>query len=214
MVRPATPAPELPPPSRLRLPSMPSSPMPYTPKGFLPLLFYAAASATFPLLLLFATFDFADNMVRGLFLAAAALFALVPVVSNDCCVLYNSVLFFHTGVEVKVIETAFEYAMADTSPDYGVALAYAGGITVIVHLLPFYLMDHPLLLSLLAVVGVPVNVALALFLDDSMFLLVLLSSYAFLITTRTIVRLNEETPSMLTQLRKALDTGMWITCEA
>ena len=221
MPRPMAPEPlALPAPSRSRLPTvkMPTIPMPFTPKGFLPLLFYSAASVLFPLLLLFMTYDFTDNVVRGLFIGVAALFAFVPVISNDCCVLYNTVLFFHTGIEVKVIQTAFDYAMAADTPDYGMVLGYVGAITVIVHLVPFFLTDHPMLVSLLAVVGVPVNAAIALFLDkslgESMFLLVLLSSYAFLVTARIVLRLNEETPSMLTQLRKAMDEGSWIKCSA
>jgi hypothetical protein len=202
---------DLPPPSRLRLPAIP---MPYTPKGFLPLLLYSAFGALFPLLLLYVTYDFQDDMVRVAFIVAATLLGLVPVLSSDCCTIYNTVLLFHTGIEVKVIQTALDYAMDDASPDHGMVMAYVGAVTVIVHLLPFYLSDHPLLLSLLATVGVPVNAALALYLDSSMLLLVLLSSYAFLATVRIVVRINEETPSLLAQLRLALETGAWITCAA
>ena len=85
---------------------------------------------------------------------------------------------------------------------------------IVVHLVPFFTLDHPMLLTLFAFVGVPVNAAVALFIDDSLLVLVLLSSFAYLVVMRIVVRLDEFKPSLLTKLRLVLTEGGWISCSA
>ena len=181
--------------------------VPSPPRGFLPLALYQAASVVFPLLLFYVTFDFADNVVRGVFIGASALYALFALTTMDCCIVYNMLLGFHTGVEVKVIETALDYAMAAATPDYGVALGYAGAVVVIAHLVPFFVWDGPKVVALAAAAGVVVNTALVVFLDDSLFMLVFLSAFAFLLSTRLV---GDEASSMLTALHSALTKGTWM----
>ena len=187
------------------------------PRGFLPLLFYAAAAMLFPLLYFYVSFDFSDDAVRALAVGAAGGLGLMLVLANDCCTWYNMALFFHTGIEVVVLDGTMDYIDLSTTSDTGKVLAWIGFATVIVHLIPFFVMDRPRLLTLLALVGVPVNAALAVYTQPLAnlpvyYVLVTLSSAGLLLVTSVVLGIDGHAPSMLTKLRGALRDGTLFVC--
>lgn len=188
------------------------------PRGFLPLLLYAAAALLFPLLYLYASFDFSDDVVRALAVAAAGGLGLAVVFANDCCVWFNMALFFHTGVEAVVVDHTMTYIDLATTSDTGKALAWTGIGVVIAHLLPFFLLDRPRLLTLLALAGVPVNAALAVYTQplpgsvELYYVFVTLSAAGLLLVTRIVLGVDAYAPSLLTKLRGALRDGSLLAC--
>ena len=97
-------------------------------KGFLPTLLFAALAASVPVTLYYMDYDFDDNVVRGTCIGISAAVALGIVFANDCATWYNMVLFFHTGLEVQIVDLAFTYAYAEDTLDKFMPLA----LTVIV----------------------------------------------------------------------------------
>ena len=191
-------------------------------KGFLLTFAYAALALLVPLLWYYIDFDTTDNVTRGVTIGLSAVATGLVVYADDCIVWYNMALFFHTGLEVYLIDVAFDYAHEAGRTDAEMGLALAGAITLIVHLVPFYLLDSKWLLTLLASAGVVVNTAVFVFLDttrkasadlvDTTLLLYVGSSVALLISTLLVVGHNCMKPSMLTLLRYALMEGSCITC--
>lgn len=201
-------------PASLPVPSTASKPCRMSVfKGFLPLFVYSGLAVALSTTVLFGDIDFSDNVSRGLTIGAAAGSATAVILANNCATWYNLVLFFHIGIESKVIETAFTYAMADGTSTEGMALAYTAGAVIIVHLLPFLLIDHTGLLILLAYAGVVVNASLLVFVDTTYLMLVVLSSLALLVMTLLILASKCHKPSMLNQFRCAMRDKTWLTCE-
>ena len=187
-------------------------------KGFLPTFAYAALALLVPLVLDFVTIDAHDNVTRGVTIGLSAVAAGLVVYADDCVTWYNIVLFFHTGVEVMLVYIGFDYAYADDRKDVEMALSLAGTITIIVHLIPFFLLDTKWLLTLLAAAGVVVNTAMVVFLvpqkayDELLLLLYGGSSLALLAVTLIVVGVNCMKPSMLTLLRGSLMEGSCLKC--
>lgn len=182
------------------------------PKGFLILLLYSAYAALLPLLYFYVEYDFASTMTRGGVIGASTLLALVAILANDCCTWYNMVLLYHTAIEVKVLDTVLTYAMADTTDDVSMAWSWIGAAIVIVHLLPFFLVDWTRLLLVLAFAGVPVNAALAVYLDTAVLPVVVPSAAFLLFMTFIVTGIQGLKPSMLSKLRIALTEGGWLVC--
>ena len=76
--------------------------------------------------------------------------------------LQQALLGFHVGVEAYVIERVLRYATAEGRAGREIVLASIGASVVIVHLIPFFLLDRRMLLMALAALGIVVNVLLAL----------------------------------------------------
>lgn len=189
-----------------------SSSMCSVPRGFLPLVAYSGLAAVLPLLLLFANYDFGDDMMRGGFIGAAAVAAGVIAVADDCCVYYNMALFFHAGVEAKIVEQAILFGQRDeaSSGEADVSttsevLSYVGAGVILAHMLPFFLLDNKHLLKLTAFVGIPVNAAVAVYAAPEDLLLVLASASALLAIVIIVVEKDGYAPSLLTKLRSAVN---------
>jgi hypothetical protein len=183
---------------------------------------FSSVALVFPLLFFYnKELDVHRDFARGGVIGGAALLALALVVANDCKIWYNMALFFHIGIETKVLHVAYDYATASSTGTTAEALAWVGFGVVIAHLLPFLFFDHAKLLVLLAAVGVPVNAALLLFtfpkydVDQhvagvdlfvvmSPLLLVIASSSGFLAVTLHTVGRCGEAPSMLATLRASM----------
>lgn len=182
-------------------------------KGFIPLLFFSCLAATVPGYSLYVDLNLDSEVTRGLIVGGSALVATAVVVANHCATWYNMSLFFHTAIEVRVLDVVITYALAETTEMTGQALAWTGASIVIVHLLPFFVLDMPRLLTLLAWAGVVVNTSLAIYIDTSLLVLVLWSSLAFLFIVLFTFGSECKTPSLASQLRQAISGGKLITCE-
>ena len=110
--------------------------------------------------------------MRGVTIGAAALAATIMLIANCCCCWYNMRLFFHTALEVKVIDTAITFARAPTTSDADMVWAIVGAAIVIVHLVFPSSWSTASLLTTLAYAGVIVNAAILVHLDPSRLLLV------------------------------------------
>lgn len=183
----------------------------YVPKGVLPMLIFALIGGALPLLSFYVDFEESD-LVKGLTIATAAVVPALVVLANTCQAWSNIILFFHTGIEVKVIDVALTYAMGTDVDPTGSILAYVGATIIIVHLLPFYLLDNSWFLMLLAYAGVVVNSALCVFIASDLLLLVAFSCLVFLITVLNVIASGCNCPSLLGQIRLAFSSGKWITC--
>ena len=183
------------------------------PRGILPVLFYSAVAAAIPVLLEYTDYDYSDRTVRGVTVGAAALAATIMLVANCCCCWYNMLLFFHTALEVKVVDTAITFARAPATSDADMAWALVGAAVIIAHLIPLFLVDRVMLLTTLAYAGVIVNATVLVHLDPSRLLLVGGSSLALLANTMILVGVCEVGTSMLGLLRNAMRTRSLITCK-
>lgn len=196
-------------------------------KGFIPLLFYSAMFITAPLVYIYTTPDYTDAMVRGVVIGIAGIYALSVVVANDCVAWFNMVLFFHIGMEVKVLDILMNFATEEGSianstlvnstttggtSDGDTVLSWIGFVVVAVHLIPFLIINNTMLLTLLAFTGVIVNAAVLVYLDTSLLLIVGFSSAALLGTTLCIGGVCGIQTSLLCAFTKALKDGSWVTC--
>lgn len=207
-----TPLPILAPPPATAPPASSARCAFFVPKGFVPTLGAAAIAALLPLLLIYVDFDFDDMLTRGLTIGFTALGALAVYLANDCATWYNMVLFFHIGAEVQVIDKSL--AFADTASNTDMILAIVGASVVIAHLVPFLVVDHTPLLTLLAGAGVVVNTALLVYIDPSLLLLMIGSSNMLLILVLLAGSTGCGPLSLGSQLRAAMSTRMCLTCEA
>lgn len=184
------------------------------PKGFLPLLFYSAMFMLAPILYTYVEYTWTDTMTRASLIAVSAGYAVMVVLANDCVVWFNMVLFFHIGIEVKVLEILYDNAQLETTDTMDEMLFWSAFATIIVHLLPFLLIDKTMLLTLLASAGVIVNSTVLVFLDDSHLLLVGFSSVSLLGTTLCISGVCDVATSLMTNFYKAMKDGTWLKCSS
>lgn len=182
------------------------------PKGLLPVTLYSLFFLAFPLISHFVTYDFTDEIVRVGVIVASFLAATIILVANDCVAWFNMALFFHLGVEITVLDTLITFAQASTTSDTGLVLAWTASAVIIIHLLPFFLLDHAGLLTLLAYAGVAVNASALVFVEPTMLLLVGFSSTVLLACVLLIAYIDCVRTSMLSQLRQALTEGTWLMC--
>jgi hypothetical protein len=107
---------------------------------------------------------------KAVIIVAAAVVTLAPMLCHRNP--YAFVLTFHTAVESFVIYRAIRVATDSTVDDTDQIWAWVGGIVVLLHLFPFYLIEDARVLALFSIVGVPASVAVAAFTGHSNALLV------------------------------------------
>ena len=183
------------------------------PRGLIPTLAYSATAFLIPILFLYMSYDFTDEVTRGVTIGVAAIAATAIVYANCCCCWFNMVLFFHAAVEVRVVNTALTFAYADDTSDKDMALAIVGASIVIAHLVPFLLIDNVTPLAILAYAGVVLNAAINVYLDSSRLLLVGGTSAALLGSVMVIGGICEVKTSMLSLIRESIVARKCITCD-
>jgi hypothetical protein len=181
------------------------------PKGLIPTLIYSLFFITFPLVSYYETMDFTATEERvGVILCSVGAAAFI-VLANDCVTWFNMALFFHLGVEITVLDTLIDYADA-TSGDAETALAWTAAAIIVLHLVPFFTLDHSGLLTLLAAAGVVVNASALVFVDSDMLLLTGFSASVLLAAVLLIACIDCVHTSLLSQLRQAVKEGTWLVC--
>jgi hypothetical protein len=182
------------------------------PRGLLPVLVYAGFAFAIPFLALYGSIDYTTDGARAGAIAVAAVAALVVPYANCCCCWYNMMLFFHLALEVRVVDLALAYAYAEGTAAADATLAVTAAVVVIVHLVPFLLVDRTLPLAVLAAAGIVVNAAAVVYLDASLLLLVGASSVALLALTLIVAGVCEVRTSILSLLLDAVRSGDCIKC--
>ena len=182
------------------------------PKGLIPVTIYSLFFLTFPLISHYVTYDFTDDMIRAGVIVASFLAATIILTANDCVAWFNMALFFHLGIEITVLDTLITFAQAATTSDTGTALAWTAWAVIIIHLLPFFLIDHAGLLILLSYAGLIVNASALVFVQPSMLLLTSFSSAVLLACVLLIACIDCVRTSMLSQVRQAATEGTWLVC--
>lgn len=185
------------------------------PGGLLPTLVYSVLALLVPLTwyyILHGPETIPSTLEQSLIIGAAAVAGLVVVLANECCCWYNMMLAFHIGIEVNVIDKAFQYAIATSTPMDQMAWSIAAAVVIIVHLLPFLLVDNIPFLVLLAYVGTVVNVITVLFIDAEHLLIVFASCIALLAITIIVGAKCEVRTSLLSLLRDAVNKDSFLTC--
>ena len=181
------------------------------PKGLIPTLIFSLYFITFPLVAYYETIDFTGAEERvGVILCSVGAAAFL-VLANDCVAWFNMALFFHLGVEITVLDALINYA-DETTGDMEMALAWTATAVIILHLVPFFTLDHPGPLTLLAAAGVVVNTSALVFVDSSMLLLTGFSASVLLAAVLLIACIDCVRTSLLSQLRQAVKEGTWIVC--
>ena len=144
------------------------------------------------------------------------------------------ILFFYIGLEVRVLHLTLDFIQTavdggDATKVFGMpnannvqdrALAWAAFVVIIVHLVPFLIVNRRKLLALLAFAGAPINTALCGYLklpnpssgafDQDFTLLMLSASLALLALTLFTIRMKCEECSLFTHFRRAIREGTWI----
>ena len=182
------------------------------PRGLLPVLIYAGLAFALPFLALYVDIDYANAGNRAGAIAVSAGVALIVAYANCCCCWYNMMLFFHTALEVKVVELALVFAYAADTSATDAGLAITAAVVVIAHVVPFFLIDRVIPLAILAGAGIVVNTAVLVHLDTELLLLVSASSVALLVMTLIIVGVCETRTSILSLLLEAIRSGDCIKC--
>lgn len=184
------------------------------PQGFLMTLIFFVGALGLPLMFFYGDADYTEEWTPPFAIGLSGLYAvLLLLLSSNMSVFYNTVLGLYTGIEVRVVQTAFDFAMATTTSDRDMVLAYVGGGVVIAHMIPFYLTDSGVVVTTLAAVGLVVNTSICVYLDTTLTLQAFTSGAAFLLTALCIVGLHCTKCSLMTLLRDAIKYGGFLTCK-
>ena len=181
-------------------------------KGFLPILLFSSLFLSSPLVLFYGDVDFTRDDVRGCIIGASAALAIVTVIANDCVAWFNFILFFHIGLEVRVLDVLMEFARASTTSDGDMALAWTGFVVILLHLVPFLFVDQKGVLILLSLAGGIVNASALVFLQPALLIGVVLSAINLLIVSLFISGICNVQCCILTSLLTCMKEGTWITC--
>lgn len=185
------------------------------PTGFLPFVFYASYAALLPLLYFFvSTYDYSENVTRGMVIGLTSALPVVAYLAADCCTWFNMALFLHTAIEAKLLDTAITFATADGTAQHHMAWAWVGAAVVMAHLLPFFLFDNARLHLLLASVGIPVNATIAVFIDPAFLPVVVPSATFFLLLVLICPLVEGVKTSLLGKFLAATRSCEWIACRA
>lgn len=123
------------------------------------------------------TADYRDRDPRIGTIVIAAVGGFICLLLNDVSVAFNTFLGYYLGIEIFLIKHCFEVARLSSSSEELTGGAWAFGFVILVHLLPFLLINKSMFLILLAYVGLIVNVITILYIvsptDDLHFHLLL-----------------------------------------
>jgi len=187
------------------------------PKGVAPVFLYATLALLLPLLSHYVTYDFDDDMTRAGIIVAGVAAPAIIILANDCVAWFNMALFFHIGIEVGVMDTLATFALRDNSTasgelpeDHEKVFSWIAFATIALHLLPPLLADNAMLLTMVAAVGIPVNVISLLYLDTDSLLLVSFSAGVYLGVVLLIACSNCVRTSLRSQLMSAMNTGSFV----
>lgn len=181
-------------------------------RGFVPLLLYSSIFASLPLIYEYVDIDYANDGVRTGVITLSSTVATIVVMANDCAAWFNMALFFHVGVEVRVLDVLMEVARRPSTSDADEALAWSAFAVILVHLIPFFLLDHAAFLTVLAFAGVVVNAAALVVVQPELLLLTGLSSTVLLGATLCICARQRVCCSLFHNLRSAMQGGGWFAC--
>lgn len=159
----------------------------------------------------YVTYNYSNSLTQAVVIVASALYAHFIISANDCRTWFNTVLFFHIGTEVKVVDTLLTYTREPSISSAYSALTIVALVVIVTHLVIFLVSDMRHLLSFVAFVGVVVNTASLVFLDPSQLLLVGLSSSMVLQTLLCIRGMCRVRTSILYALIEAMEHGTWFT---
>ncbi|RPF82141.1 MAG: hypothetical protein CBC65_000940 [Rhodothermaceae bacterium TMED105] len=184
------------------------------PQGFLMTMIFFVGALGLPLMFFYGKADYTEEWTPPFVIGLSALYSvLLLVLSSNMTIFYNTVLGLYTGIEIKVVDTAFTYAGLTTTSDTDMAWAIIGGSVVIIHLIPFYITERGILVTTLAAVGLVVNTSICVYLDDTLTLQAFTSGAAFLLTALCIIGVHSVECSMLTLFRNAIKYGGFLTCQ-
>ena len=173
-------------------------------------LLYCATSAAFPVVYYFASLDYDSLAVRLLVPAVSVLVPCAIVLANDCVTWFNMILFFHSGVEVALVDVLVRHALSDDTNTEGTVLSWMASVVIFLHLLPFFVVNDCRVLLLLAVAGVGVNSTAAMVLASDMLLQVASSSAVLLVLVLNVACLECVDTSLLSRAKCAIRRNIWI----
>lgn len=179
-------------------------------KGFFPLMLFSFYFALLPVLAHNIEIDYTDTLSRIVVLSCIFLAGFFVVAANCCVCWFNIALFFHIGIEVGVLQVLWTYAQEQEG--FAMVLSWITYATIIVHLIPFLVVDRGMPLTVLAFVGLLVNAATILFVHPADLVLVSASAAGLLGASLVFPGIDCIHTSMLSNLRAAMKSGVWIKC--
>lgn len=183
------------------------------PRGLLPVLMYMAIGVTIPVVWFYKRPDYTERHIQVATIGLSALFGVLVILANDCCCWYNLVLAFHTGLQAKVVDVALDFARKSSTKGEHEVLAVVGACVVIAHLVPFYVYDNLMVLSLVAYAGLVVNVSILVYLEAELLLLIGTSCVMLLMSTMLISGVCDVKTSLFSLVRDAFVTQSVIKCD-
>lgn len=182
-------------------------------KGFFPLMLFSSLLLSVPIVVAYADLDYSDAATRGAVVATPVLVVLATLLANDLVVWFNMVLFFHLGMEVQVLDVLMDFARESGTSDAHSALAWTAFVVVILHLVPFFLVDQSKVLCALASAGVVVNAVALLYVSPPLLTPVGFSSFVLLLLTVLTRNVCDVSCSLRTSLLSAVKQGSFVRCD-
>lgn len=181
-------------------------------KGFLPVTIFSLFFLSFPLINEYVSVDYDDTLTQIAIIGSSAIAGLLVIFANDCVAWFNMALLFHTGIEVVVVDTLATYARAASTGDTEMALAWLAATIIVVHLVPFYVLDHAGVLMCMAYAGIIVNTSALVFVAPTQLLLTGFSATVLLGMVLLVACIDCVRTSAVSQLRQAMNEGTWLLC--
>lgn len=171
------------------------------PHGLMMTLLLLGGAVTLPIVYYYVDVDYSSDAARATTIGLSGLATALVFLKGDCfTTMYNVQLGFYTGVEVKVIDTAIAYAMQSSTPTEQVWLSAVAASVIAIHLIPFYTLNNPFLVTSLAAIGVVLNTAVVVFLDSTLLVVAFGSGISFLMTAMCIIVHQCACPALMTSM--------------
>jgi hypothetical protein len=187
------------------------------PRGFLPLLLYSSFFFLVPFFYEEMDYDYTDDTTRIGVIAISAIGALILIVGCDVAVYFNSVLFAHTALELAVVKVLLDFIDSDnlivkenssgeklSNSDGDKILAWIAMVIIIGHLIPFYVLDNPRVLGVVAAAGIVLNTTVITYLDHNKLDIVAFSTVVLMGLTLLLQFTTCKEFTLLSSLRHAL----------
>tara|TARA_B110000046_G_scaffold167214_1_gene184698 strand:+ start:1952 stop:2617 length:666 start_codon:yes stop_codon:yes gene_type:complete len=122
---------------------------------------FLAASYSFVSMGLDTDYNLTNPRIATIVIAAFG--GLLCLLIRDTTTLFNTLLGYYIGLEIFLIQLTFENATSTTEA-VTEGWSWTAGFVILIHLIPFLLLNSGMLLNLLAYVGLLVNILTILYL--------------------------------------------------
>ena len=190
------------------------------PQGFLVTFMLFSLAVTIPIADYYFDINYDSDYEKILVICASGLASfLLLIFGANMQTFYNVLLGLYIGVEIKVLDVTIDYAMDDDStyynatadevvtfmkPDKDIVMSYVAAVAVLLHLIPLVTSTRGWLVVSMAVLGVPINTAICVFLDHTLLLQTFTTGISFLVIALCVIGTHGICASLLNEFACAL----------